>query len=233
MADKPEVLNGAPGAASAAAGAPAPSRKPKMDLRQKLWVSGGVIAVIALIIAGVLAYQATSAGDHALSQVAGTKISQDPQHPGQDLYTDPGNRFRLDFPSSWTTRAIGGADVRLLAGPGGNLGGDLVSVRVDTLDTGSSTPPTPASLKPYLDTIVNEPTVKIIREDQIILDKLPGMYYVYTFTDSSSHAQGVHAQYFIIRGNALYSIVFQALPTTDFAKLAPVYQQVANSIHFY
>lgn len=231
MADKHEVLNGAPEAASAAAGAPAPSRKTvKMDLRQKVWIAGGVIAVIALLIAGGLAWQATSQGSAVLSQVAGTQITSDPHHPGQDLYTDSGTKFRLDFPASWSTRAVGGADVRLLAGPGG---GDLMSIRVVTLDTGSSGSPTAVSLKPYLDTIVNEPTVKIVREDQIVMDNLPGWYYVYTFTDSTSHAQGVHAQYFLIRGSQLYSIVFQALPTSDFAKLAPVYQQVANSIQFY
>lgn len=199
------------------------------SLGQRLWVAGGVVAVIALIVVGWYAWQATETGGDVLAQVAQTQITKDPHNPGQDIYTDSGTKFRLEFPATWSTRSVGGADIRLLAGPGG---GDLMSVRVVTLDTGG-TPPTPASLKPYLDTIVNEPTVKIVREDQIVMDKLPGWYYTYTFVDSSTHLQGVHAQYFITRGSQLYSIVFQALPTPDFNKLAPVYQKVANSIQFY
>lgn len=202
----------------------------EMPLRQRLWLAGGVIAVAALAVSGVLAWQAVNTDNNVLTQVAGTQIAKDPQHPGQVIFTDPATRMRLDFPASWQTRQVGGADVRLLAGPGND---DLISVRVDTLDTGSSAPPTPASLKPYLDTIVEEPTVKIVREDQIVMDHLPGLYYVYTFTDSATHKEGVHAQYFVIRGSQLYSIVFQALPASDFSTMAPAYQQVANSIQFY
>ena len=212
-------------AAAEASGTP----RARIPLGQRLWIAGGVLAVIALAVAGVVAWRVTSASGNVLAQVSGTSIASDPQAPGQVIFTDSGTRFRLRFPASWSTRDVGGADVRLLAGPGG---GDLISVRVVTLDTGSAAP-NPASLRPYLDTIVSEPGVKIVQRAQIVMDKLPGWYYVYTFTDGSTHKEGVHAQYFIIRGSELYSIVFQALPAPDFSKLAPVYQKVANSISFY
>jgi hypothetical protein len=202
----------------------------RMPLRRLLWLAGGVAAVVALAVAGFLTWQSINADGNVLTQVAGTQITKDPQHPGLVTFTDPETRFRLDFPASWQTRQVGGADVRLLAGPGND---DLISVRVDTLDTGSSSPPTTASLKPYLDTIIQEPTVKVVQQAQIAMDHLPGWYYVYTFTDSTTHAEGIHAQYFIVRGNQLYSIVFQALPATDFSKMAATYQQIANSIRFY
>lgn len=201
-----------------------------MPLRRLLWLIGGVLAVIALAASGIFAWQSINHDSTVLTQVSGTQIARDPQDPGQLVYTDSGTRFRLRFPASWSTRDVGGADVRLLAGPGG---GDLISVRVVTLDTGSTAAPTPASLRPYLDTIVQEPTVKVVRRDQIVMDQMPGWYYVYTFADSSTHAEGIHAQYFIIRGSQLYSITFQALPASDFSRLAPTYQQVANSIRFY
>lgn len=215
-------------AASGAGKAAGPRRR--MPLGQLLWIIGGVVAVIALGVAGFVTWQVTSASKSVLAQVPGTRITRDAQDPSQVTFTDSGTRFRLSFPASWSTRDVGGADVRLLAGPGG---GDLMSVRVVTLNTGSSSPPSPTSLRPYLDTIVQEPTVKIVQRAQIVMDKLPGWYYVYTFTDSSTHRVGVHAQYFIIRGSQLYSIVFQALPSSDFSKLAPVYQKVANSIQFF
>ncbi|MBO0821796.1 MAG: hypothetical protein J2P26_13215, partial [Nocardiopsaceae bacterium] len=168
--------------------------------------------------------------EKVLTQVAGTSMAKDPHNPNLIDYTDPGTKFKLSFPASWSTRDIGGSDVRLLAGPGN---GDLMSVRVDTLDTGSSAAPTQDSLEPYLNAIVQGDGVKIITRDKIQMGNLPGWYYVYTFTDSSSKQEGIHAQYFIIRGNQLYSIVFQALPLDDFHKLATTYQQVANSIRFY
>lgn len=205
-------------------------RRGRIPRRVLLWYIGGALAVVALVVSGLVAWNAVNSDSTVLSQVAGSRIAKDPQNPGMVTYTDPGTRFRLDFPSSWRTSVIGGADVRLLAGPGND---DLISVRVVTLDTDSSGSPTQASIRPYLDTIVQEPTVRIVRRDEITMDRLPGWYYVYTFTDSKTHREGVHAQYFILRGSELYSIVFQALPASDFSRLAPVYQQVANSIQFY
>lgn len=218
----------APAAASGAGKASGP--RPRMPLGQLLWIIGGVIAVLALGVAGIVTWKVTTATKNVVEQVAGTKIAKNPNDPAQMTFTDSGTRFRLSFPASWSTQDVGGADVRLLAGPGG---GDLMSIRVVTLNTGSSSAPTPSSLRPYLDTIVQEPTVKIVQRAQIVMDKLPGWYYVYTFTDSATRKAGVHAQYFIIRGSRLYSIVFQALPGSDFSKLAPVYQKVANSIQFF
>ena len=195
-----------------------------------LWIIGGVVAVIALVAAGVVTWQVTQSDSAAVRQVSGTRMVPDPQDHSLIDFTDPGTRIRLRFPASWSTKGVGGADVRLLAGPGG---GDLMSVRVVTLDTGSSSAPSPSSVRPYLDTIVEQPTVRIVQRDQIVMDGLKGWYYVYTFTDSTTRKEGVHAQYFLLRGSELYSIVFQALPATGFSRLAPVYQKVANSIQFY
>lgn len=211
--------------------APRPPRTPfrKLPLTQQLWLAGGVIAVVALVIAGIFAFQATNRSATVLTQVPGTSMATDPGNPSLIDYTDPGTRFKLSFPKSWSTRDIGGSDVRLLAGPGGN---DLMSVRVDTLDTGSQAP-TQSSIEPYLNAIVQGQGVKIVTQQKISMDNLKGWYYVYTYTDASTKETGVHAQYFMIRGSQLYSIVFQAEPYTDFSKLANTYQQVANSIRFY
>lgn len=198
--------------------------------KRLLWTIGGFAAVVVLLVCGVLTWQALNQDNKTLTQVAGTQIGRDPRNPALATYDDSETRFRLSFPVSWATQRVGGADVRLVAGPGG---GDLMSIRVVSLDTGSAAPPTPDSLKPYLDTIVNEPGVTMLQQNQISMGALTGWYYVYTFQDSATKAQGIHNQYFMIRGNQLYSIVFQALPQSDFSPLAPVYQQVVNSIQFY
>jgi hypothetical protein len=207
-----------------------PAKANRWSKRRLFWTIGGVLAAIALGVCGFVTWQALNQDDKVLNQVAGTQTNPDPQNPGMVSYTDSETRMRISFPGAWATKRAGGADVRLVAGPGN---GDLLSVRVVSLDTGTSGPPTPTSLKPYLDTIVNEPGVTMLQQNQIDMNHVPGWYYVYTFKDGPTGAQGIHAQYFAIRGNQLYSIVFQALPESDFQALAPVYQQIANSIQFY
>lgn len=211
------------------AAANAPSGR-GLSWRRILWVTGGFLAAVILGICATVTWQALDHDDEVRSQVAGTQSTQTPQQPGMVTSTDDETRFRINFPGSWATRKTGGADVRLVAGPGG---GNLMSVRVVSLDTGAGGPPTPAGIKPYLDTIVNEPGVTVLQQNQTQIGGLPGWYYVYSFTDPATKQQGVHAQYFALRGSQLYSIVFQALPASDFGRLAPTYQQIANSIQFF
>jgi hypothetical protein len=222
------VEAGAESGVDSEAGPTAGANQPRRGSRRRLlWRIAGVAAVVVLVVCGFVTWQAFNNDSKVLSQVAGTQTARDPKNPALVTYTDNETRLRLSFPGSWTTRVAGGADVRLIAGPGN---GDLMSVRVVNLDTGTN-PPTPTNLKPYLDTIVDEPGVTVLQQNQTTMNGQQGWYYVYTFQNGNQ--TGLHAQYFIIRGQQLYSIVFQALPESDFARLAPTYQQVANSIRFY
>lgn len=226
---EPAAVGGVDAVAAAQTGE-AETGKRKWLNKSLLWTVGGVFAAVALLVIGALTWQALNQDQKSVTQAQGTQIDKDPQNPALATCDDKETRFRVSFPANWGTQRVGGADVRLVAGPGN---GNLMSVRVVSLDTGASGPPTPTSLKPYLDTIVNEPGVTMLQQNQITISNLPGWYYAYTFKDTASGATGVHNQYFIIRGNQLYSIVFQALPQSDFAALAPVYQQVVNSLQFY
>ena len=198
--------------------------------RKILWGMGGFLAAVILGVCATITWQALNHDDQLRSEVTGTQNAPDPRNTGTVTSTDDETRFRISFPASWATRKTGGADVRLVAGPGG---GDLMSVRVVSLDTGAGGPPTLTGIKPYLDTIVNEPGVTVLQQSQTQMSGLPGWYYVYSFKDPETGQQGVHAQYFVIRGNQLYSIVFQALPAADFPRLAPSYQQVADTMQFF
>jgi hypothetical protein len=198
------------------------------DRRRWLWRAGGAVAALALVTAAITTWRVIDHDQKLITNVSGTRTQQDATHPGYVTFTDSETGFRLELPAAWSTRVAGTADVRLVAGPGGD---NLMSVRVATLDTGTANP-TAAGLRPYFDTIVNQPTTHILQRTKIDIDGVPGWYYVYTFKDASSGQVGVHAQYFLLRGSELFSIVFQALPQSSFAGLAPAYQQVANSIRF-
>lgn len=206
------------------------SKRERWSGKRLLWTIGGVLAVVVLLIGGFLTWQLINSDSKAVTQVAGAQIAPDPKNPALATFNDTETGFRMSFPAAWGTQRTGSADVRLVAGPGG---GNLMSVRVVTLDTGSAGPPTPISLKPYLDTIVNEPGVTMLQQTQVTISNIPGWNYVYTFKDTTTNTQGVHTQFFLIRGNRLYSIVFQALPQSDFSTLAPVYQQVIGSLQFF
>lgn len=210
---------------------PGPGRLHRAWLRWRriAWGAGGFLAALVLGACATITWQALDHDDQVRQQ-APTHSALSPQNPQFATSTDDETRFRISFPLAWATRKTGGADVRLVAGPGG---GDLMSVRVVSLAAGASGPPTPDGIKPYLDTIVNEPGVTVLQQNPTQLGGLPGWYYTYAFKDPATGQQGVHAQYFALRGNQLFSVVFQALPGTDFPKLAPAYQQVANSVQFF
>ncbi|MDP9403364.1 MAG: hypothetical protein M3P85_08515, partial [Actinomycetota bacterium] len=63
----------------------------------------------------------------------------------------------------------------------------------------------------------------------------PGYYYLYTFeeevnTDAGPRkVQGVHAHYFVFQGRRVVALVFQALPTANFDRLARTFDAMAES----
>ncbi len=59
---------------------------------------------------------------------------------------------------------------------------------------------------------------------------MPGYYYLYTFIDGETGAEGAHAHYFLFRGRNMYTLVFQALPSDGFSRLSGVFDQIAASL---
>jgi hypothetical protein len=67
----------------------------------------------------------------------------------------------------------------------------------------------------------------ILKAEATSLDGLPAVYYLYTF--GSGAQRGAHTHYFAFRGRNMYSLVFQALPDSGFAALAPTFDAVVSS----
>ena len=88
-----------------------------------------------------------------------------------------------------------------------------------------------ANIKAFTDGVVGRnQTAKLLQQRQVAVDNMPGYYYLYTFVDEETGAEGVHAHYFLFRGRKMYSVVLQALPSEGFAGLAPAFDQVIESI---
>jgi hypothetical protein len=87
-----------------------------------------------------------------------------------------------------------------------------------------------AAAKEVTDRIVSGDGIEHNTQPQVLHQAgLPGYFYVYRFKDSASGQVGVHSHYFLFKGSTMISFVFQALPDTDFQRLATLYDQVIAS----
>jgi hypothetical protein len=141
--------------------------------------------------------------------------------------------FALSYPKGWIRATAPNPQLVLVAAehdPAKNLGGSIL-VRVTPLDApvgkgqlGEARQATEALVTSSDGvTLKAEPT-------ETEQGGLPGLYYLYTFRDPVSGAVGVHSHYFLFKGATMISIVFQALPDTDFGRLAPLFDRVAGSV---
>jgi hypothetical protein len=86
-----------------------------------------------------------------------------------------------------------------------------------------------AGAKKLADGVVNsgKNVVMLRQPQQVTLGGLPGFLYLYTFDDPSSGERGGHAHYFLFQGATMITLVFQALPATNFVSLAPTFDRIA------
>jgi hypothetical protein len=87
-----------------------------------------------------------------------------------------------------------------------------------------------AGARQLTDAVVNAGTDVELQVDptEVNIAGLPGHFYFYTFGDPSGQ-RGAHSHYFLFKGKTMISLVFQGVPDSDFVRLAPVFDEVANS----
>lgn len=127
--------------------------------------------------------------------------------------------FTIQHPRSWVPLRDPAGDERLLLSAGGQ---NYLRVRVLSVDPNTD-------IRAGIEEGLRSEAVRVVKQQDITLNELPGLYYLYTFTDETTRKDAVHAHYFLVRGQKMYTLVFQALPTEDFTKLAPVFDKVAES----
>ena len=126
--------------------------------------------------------------------------------------------FTVSYPESWGEIAPASGEQRLLVSAGGQ---NYFQVKVRPID--------PATVDQQIVEALAE--VKMITDPrQVELNGVKTYYFLYyTPVTEQSPVEGVHAHYFMINGDQLYTMVFQALPTDQFSGLAPTFDKVAES----
>jgi len=141
--------------------------------------------------------------------------------------------FALSYPKAWVRATAPNPQIVLVAAehdPAQNQGGSIL-VRVTPLDA----PVGKAQLleaRKATDAIVSSSDGLALRAEPTETEQggLPGLYYLYTFRDPVGGLTGVHSHFFLFKDKAMISIVFQALPESDFGRLAPLFDRVAGSL---
>ena len=212
---------------------PAPSRPPGGQPDQRRMVVILSILTAVVVIAAVVAFALASGGNGGTSGGAAPTTTAAPGTPttlpASQLVThrDDATGFSIKYPRTWQKADIpADGPVRLVLLAGGLNG---VSVRVDRTEV-PTTPENLANIKAVTDGIVGtNASAKVLQQREVTFNGMPGYYYLYTFTDEETGAEGAHAHYFLFKGRKMHSLVFQTIPATDFAGLAALFDQVAET----
>jgi hypothetical protein len=197
-----------------------------------------VLSVLTVVVVGLVVYAfvlrpAANVGTGTGVATPETTTTVNPAAPGTTLpvadltsYSDEKDGFTVKYPKAWGQMEPG-AEGGLALDAGGN---DAVSVRLLQRTEVPTTADNLANIKAVTDGIVgSNRTAVILKQQEITLNGMPGYYYLYTFTDKDTGAQGAHAHYFLFRGRNMYTLVFQALPSDGFSRLSGVFDQIAGS----
>lgn len=155
--------------------------------------------------------------------------------PTEDLmeFRDDQAGFALLYPKAWVRATAPNPQIVVVAAerdPAKNQGGSIL-VRVTPLDAPVGKAQL-AETRKATDAMVASSDGVALKAEPTETEQggLPGLYYLYTFRDPISGLTGVHSHFFLFKGSTMISVVFQALPQDDFARLAPLFDRVAGSI---
>lgn len=187
---------------------------------RKTWLAAAAVAAVVIALAAAaIARELVSSSDPSKPEKA--------KSGGFVRFSDAEAGFSISYPRSWRRLPSGDSQVRLIVAAGGGA-----SLLVRTAPLGLRVrPETLSSAKKVTDRLVRSVrNVKLLRRaQQISLGGLPGYLYLYTFRDLGTKQRGAHAHYFLFRGEMMFTLVFQALPSTTFGGLAPLFDRIGNT----
>jgi len=199
--------------------APAPARRG--------WYVAAGCAAIALVWA-----VAAGAGDDrggpppssvATGQTAGTALAP---RGSSIVFHDDQVGFTITYPRTWRELTPTAADMRLALEFSDR---DGLELRVASIG-GVANEQTITSFKSLTDSLVyTDASVRLRRHQLVTLNGRPTYYYVTTYVNGATGAEGVHEQYFIFEGRRMFSLRFQSEPAREYEGHASVYAAVADS----
>ncbi|MEA2685541.1 MAG: PsbP-like protein [Actinomycetota bacterium] len=194
-----------------------------------------VLSIVSVVVVGLIVYVFVlrpPSGTGGGTASATTVTTLGPDDPGTTLpeatfatFTSPSQGFSVKYPKDWAYISDDGG-ITLDAGGAG----DAVDIRLLERTEIPTTVDNLVNIKAFTDGIVgSNKSAVILKQQPIVVNGMPGYYYLYTFTEAETGAQGAHAHYFLFRGRNMYTLIFQALPQEGFARLSRVFDQMAES----
>lgn len=178
--------------------------------------------IAAVLIAGAAAL----VGSELISSSGPSKSSKERKSGGFVRFRDAEAGFSIAHPRNWRRLPSADAQVRLI------VAGGRASLLVRAAPLGIRVRPANIErAKRLTDRLVRAvDAVKLLRRaKRVDVAGLPGYLYLYTFKDKGTRETGAHAHYFLFRGEVMYTLIFQALPSTAFAGFAPLFDRISNT----
>lgn len=189
-----------------------------------------VLAATTLVLIGGITVALRNASD-----TPEPKAERPPPPVELETFNDTAARFSIKYPKGWRRLPVppGAEDLRLVVSVGAQGGDDdgmwvraVAPERVDqkisefASEIQQLTGGTPCGAQGSA----------CLLQEQVTVSGLNGVRYAYITKEQQSGQENLHLQYFLRQpqGN-LYVLVFQALPKTDLAQLAPAFDQVLAS----
>jgi len=195
--------------------------------RQWLLIGAGA-AILLAVAAALIGSQLVSSPASKPKAKAQPKPAPAPTEPaGFTRFTDPVSKFSIAYPSDWRPLTSPDPQVRLV------VARESASVLVRSQPLGISVgPENLAMAKKLTDRLVRSAgkITPLRGARRVTLGGLAGYLYLYTFKDKSSGQMVAHAHYFLFRGEALLTLVFQAQPADRFAALVPLFDRIAETL---
>ena len=201
-----------------------PKKPRKAGDRQRLIVVLGVVIVAAGIFYLANRDDPATVGDGETEEVDFATID------------DREGGFSIKLPRNWQFFEQQQEDpqIRFVAGAPGTQ--NNVRVRVSPLSQpvviDSTTPDNvlaefQAQFDKYIDD--GENVREVLQRKRVNINGLEGWWYLYSFNDSVGNEEGIHSHFFLMGGDKLYVLVFQALPTPAYETNAKLFDQIITS----
>ncbi len=203
-----------------AGSAPAPEvRKPD---RKRLLV------VLAIVVVGTAVFFLANRED---AKPAAT-------NDGTEMATirDRDAGFSIDLPENWQFYEQQRRDpqIRMVAGDGSTQ--NNVRVRVSPLAQpviiDSTTPDSIlAEFQAQFDNYINDGgnVREILQRQRVNINGVQGWWYLYSFNSTAGAEEGIHSHFFLLGGEKLYVLVFQAVPSSNYEKYARTFDEIITS----
>lgn len=161
---------------------------------------------------------------------------QQPQDVGLAQVEFPDHGFTIELPENWVffEQERRDPDIAMVAGVPATQ--NNVRVRVTPLEQtvilNDAVPETTiqefqAQFDKFIDD--GEGVIDVMQRQRVRINGVQGFHYLYTFRDEPSGEEGVHSHFFLLGGDRLYTLVFQALPTSNYSGLARTFDEILTS----